>query len=190
MKFIIIVGPQAVGKMTVGHELEKITELKLFHNHLTIELVHPFFNYGTEAGSRLVKLFRHEMFEEFSKSEMYGVIFTFVWRFDEQVDWDYVEKISTIFETKGGEVYIVELQSDLDERIERNKSPHRLEHKATKRNIDWSEGHLKETAEKFRLNSFEGEIKKKNYIKINNTYLSASDTAKVIQERFGFRSLN
>lgn len=186
MKFIIIVGPQAVGKMTVGHELEKTTELKLFHNHLTIELVHPFFNYGTEAGSRLVKLFRHEMFEEFSKSDMYGVIFTFVWRFDEQMDWDYVEKISNIFESKGGEVYIVELQSDLDERIERNKSPHRLEHKATKRNIEWSEEHLKETTEKFRLNSFEGEIKKKNYIKVNNTQLSASDTAKVIQERFGF----
>jgi shikimate kinase len=32
MKFIIIFGPQAVGKMTVGHELEKTTKLKLFHN--------------------------------------------------------------------------------------------------------------------------------------------------------------
>ncbi|GAE48204.1 hypothetical protein JCM21738_5289 [Mesobacillus boroniphilus JCM 21738] len=39
MKFVLIFGPQAVGKMTVGHELEKITELKLFHNHMTIELV-------------------------------------------------------------------------------------------------------------------------------------------------------
>lgn len=33
MKFILITGPQAVGKMTVGQELEKITNLKLFHNH-------------------------------------------------------------------------------------------------------------------------------------------------------------
>jgi ATP-dependent protease Clp ATPase subunit len=31
MKFVLIFGPQAVGKMTVGQELEKITELKLFH---------------------------------------------------------------------------------------------------------------------------------------------------------------
>ncbi|MED3553043.1 hypothetical protein P4449_21750 [Cytobacillus praedii] len=38
MKFVLIFGPQAVGKMTVGQELEKITELKLFHNHMTIEL--------------------------------------------------------------------------------------------------------------------------------------------------------
>lgn len=186
MKFVIIVGPQAVGKMTVGHELEKTTELKLFHNHLTIELVNPFFDYSTEAGKRLVKLFRREMFEEFAKSDMYGVIFTFVWRFDVQVDWDYVEQMSNIFESKGGEVYIVELQADLEERLTRNKTPHRLEHKATKRNIKWSEEHLKSTAESNRLNSVDGEVKKKNYLKINNTQLSATDTAKIIQDHFNF----
>ena len=186
MKFIIIVGPQAVGKMTVGHELEKTTKLKLFHNHLTIELVNPFFDYSTEAGKRLVKLFRREMFEEFAKSDMYGVIFTFVWRFDVQVDWDYVEQMSNIFESKGGEVYIVELQADLEERLTRNITPHRLEHKATKRNIKWSEEHLKSTAESNRLNSVDGEVKKKNYIKINNTQLSAADTAKIIQDHFNF----
>ena len=184
MKFIIIVGPQAVGKMTVGHELEKITDLKLFHNHLTIELVHPFFDYGTEVGSRLVKSFRQQMFEEFAVSEMYGVIFTFVWRFDVQVDWDYVEKISQIFESKGAEVYIVELQADMDERLERNKSPHRLEHKPTKRDISWSEEHLKSVANKFRLNSIDGEIKKENYIKINNTHLTAAETAELIRKKF------
>ena len=183
-KFVLIVGPQAVGKMTVGHELEKITELKLFHNHVTIELVQPFFDYGTPAGNRLVKLFRREMFEEFAKSEMYGVIFTFVWRFDEEIDWNYVKETSAIFESKGAEVYLVELQADINERLERNKTDHRLAHKATKRNIEWSEAHLKETAGLFRLNSVDGEITKENYIKINNTNLSATKTAKLIQEKF------
>jgi shikimate kinase len=42
MKFVLIFGPQAVGKMTVGQELAKITGLKLFHNHMTIERVPPF----------------------------------------------------------------------------------------------------------------------------------------------------
>jgi hypothetical protein len=105
MKFIIIFGPQAVGKMTVGHELEKLTELKLFHNHMTIELVSPFFNYGTEAGKRLVSLFRQEIFEEVSKSNLDGLIFTYVWAFDLQSDWDYVDKICDIFESKGGVVF-------------------------------------------------------------------------------------
>lgn len=37
MKCVHLCGPQAVGKMTVGEELTQITELKLFHNHMTIE---------------------------------------------------------------------------------------------------------------------------------------------------------
>jgi hypothetical protein len=68
MKLVIIFGPQAVGKMTVGHELEKVSDLKLFHNHMTIELVQPFFNYGTAEGKRLVKLFRNEIFKDVANS--------------------------------------------------------------------------------------------------------------------------
>ena len=41
MKLVIIFGNLAVGKMTVGQELAKITNLKLFHNHMTIEPVIP-----------------------------------------------------------------------------------------------------------------------------------------------------
>ena len=39
MKLIFLIGDAAVGKMTVGQELMKITELRLFHNHMTIEPV-------------------------------------------------------------------------------------------------------------------------------------------------------
>lgn len=184
MKFILIFGPQAVGKMTVGHELEKITALKLFHNHMTIELVNPFFEYGTKEGNRLVNLFRHEIFETVAKSDMYGIIFTYVWALDLQEDWDYINRVCQLFESKGGTVYFVELEADLDERIERNKSSHRLEHKPSKRNVEWSEINLKRTMEKYRLNSFEGEIERENYLKINNTNLSAEETAKLIKEKF------
>jgi AAA domain len=184
MKFVLIVGPQAVGKMTVGQELEKITNLKLFHNHMTIELVNPFFEYGTKEGNRLVNLFRQEIFEEVSKSNLYGLIFTYVWAFDLQSDWEYVEKISNIFESKGGTVYFVELEADLEERVERNKSLNRLEHKPTKRNIEKSEMDLKSTFEKYRLNSYKGEIVKEHYIKINNTNLRAEEVAKIIKEKF------
>ena len=39
MKLVFIFGDGAVGKMTVGQELAKITELRLFHNHMSIEPV-------------------------------------------------------------------------------------------------------------------------------------------------------
>ena len=45
MNFYMLIGPQAVGKMTVGQELTKITNLKLFHNHMSIDLVSNFFSY-------------------------------------------------------------------------------------------------------------------------------------------------
>lgn len=184
MKLILIFGPQAVGKMTVGQELAKITDLKLFHNHMTIELVTPIFDYGTKEGQRLVTLFRREIFEAVAKSDLEGLIFTYVWAFDHSSDWEYINNVCQIFESNGGKVYFVELEADLNERIERNKSPHRLLHKPTKRNIEWSENNLKKSMEKYRLNSLEGEITKQEYIRINNTNKSAEVVAKVIKEKF------
>ncbi|MBJ7930773.1 MULTISPECIES: AAA family ATPase [Bacillus cereus group] len=184
MKFILIFGPQAVGKMTVGQELATLTGLKLFHNHMTIDLVSPIFDYSTKQAKRLVSLFRNEIFEEVSKSDLSGMIFTYVWAFDLQSDWDYIHHVVSIFELKGGTVYFVELEAELDERLERNKSPHRLEHKPKKRDIEWSENNLKETMKKHRLNSLHGEIEKEEYIKINNTYLSPKEVAEMIKEKF------
>ena len=184
VKLIILFGPQAVGKMTVGHELGKITDLKLFHNHMTIELVTPFFSYGSKPGKRLVNLFREEIFEEVSKSDLPGMIFTYVWAFDQADDWAYIERISEKFESRGAEVYYVELEADLEQRLERNKTPHRLEHKPSKRNTEWSEQELRKTLENHRLNSYDGEIQKDNYLRINNSAIHAEDVAKMIKEHF------
>lgn len=170
--------------MTVGQELEKITWLKLFHNHMTIELVSPLFNYGSKAGRKLVDLFRKKIFEEFAKSDQKGMVFTYVRAFDQKVDRKYVKNICNIFEKKGAKTYFVELEADIHERIARNKHPHRLAHKATKRNLERSEKDLKDSMEKYRLNSKKGEIKKKEYIRINNTNLSPEATAKKIQSKF------
>jgi hypothetical protein len=183
MKFVLIFGPQAVGKMTVGHELEKITELKLFHNHMTIELLAPLFGFNRQMWG-LVDQFRQDIFEAFASSDMYGLIFTYVWGFDLQSDWDYVDRICNIFTDKGSDIYFVELEADIEERLKRNKTLHRLEHKPTKRNIERSEHDLKTTMEQHRLNSHEGEITKKNYLRINNTNLSANEVAEIIKERF------
>ncbi|TCZ80953.1 shikimate kinase [Paenibacillus albiflavus] len=184
MKLIILFGPQAVGKMSVGQELAAITELKLFHNHMTIDLVSPFFSYSTPAGKRLVKLFRQGIFEEVAKSDLEGLIFTCVWEFDQQADWDYINHISTIFQDQGGEIYFVELEADVEVRLERNKSPNRLHHKPSKRNLAFSEQDLIETMEKHRLNSYEGEIDREHYTRINNTMISVAEVAYMIKERF------
>ena len=184
MKFVIIFGPQAVGKMTVGQALAEQTGLKLFHNHMTIDLVSPFFSYGTPEGRRLVQLFREELFHSVAKSELPGMIFTFVWAFNMEEDWAYVRHVTGIFEAQGADICYVELEAALDERLVRNTTENRLTHKPTKRDLVWSEGELRQTATIHRLNSREGELDVTNYMRIDNTNLDAAEVAKRIRERF------
>ncbi|MCQ4088400.1 shikimate kinase [Saccharibacillus sp. JS10] len=183
MKFVMIFGPQAVGKMTIGYELTKITELKLFHNHMTIELFHPLFGASSETW-RLTDLVRQEVFESFASSDQYGLIFTYVWGFDLQSDWDFVDQTCAIFEKQGAEIYFVELESPIEERLKRNTTAFRLEQKPTKRNVERSESDLIQTMNNHRLNSQEGEINRKNYLRINNADRSAEEVAKLIKTEF------
>ena len=71
-KFVLIIGPKAVGKMTVGQELEKITGLKLLHNHMTLDLVSKFFDFDNHRKklSEISDLFRFTLFEEVAKSDL------------------------------------------------------------------------------------------------------------------------
>lgn len=184
MKFILLTGPQAVGKMTIGHELEKITDLKLFHNHMSIELVLNFFDYGTPSFNRLSTLFREEIFKEVVSSNLKGLIFTYVWYFDNPKDGTYIQNLIKIFRDKGAEIYFVELEADLEERILRNKTEHRLKHKPSKNTEAGSNEKLRESLLKHRPNSIEGEIKEKNYLRINNTNLDPATVAKQIKDKF------
>ena len=181
MKFIILFGPLAVGKMTVGQELEKITNLKLFHNHMTIELVLPFFDMKSKTFRKLVDSFRIQMFKEIAKSNLEGVIFTYVWELDQKADDDFVHRVANIFERKNASVYYVELEANVEERLKRNKSFNRLKHKPSKKNFKASIEELLETDRKHTVNSKAGEFQGENYLKINNTKVSAKKAAKMIK---------
>lgn len=183
-KLVLIIGPQAVGKMTVGQELEKITELKFMHNHETLELPARLFGWGSESRQKLTSIFRNAIFEEMAKSDLEGLIFTYVFAFNLKEEWEWLEKTKKLFQNYNGELYIVELEAETAERLKRNKTENRLNNKPSKRNIAFTENEIIEDTQKYRLNSQEGEIKEKNYLKINNTNLSAEDVAKMIKEKF------
>ena len=187
MKFILITGPQAVGKMTVGQELIKITDLKLLHNHMTIEVVTKIFDFSKDIYRKLNESFRTQIFEEFAKSDQEGIIFTTTWDFDDQEEWNRIYGYIDIFKKYDAEIYIVELEADLEERLKRNKTENRLANKASKRDFEWSERDLLKAVKKYRLNSKQDEIKGYNYLRINNTNISAKDTAQMIKERFKFQ---
>ena len=184
MKLVIITGPHAVGKMTVGQELAKITGLKLFHNHMTIDCVSGLFENMPEERGRLTALFREEIFKAYAKSDEYGMIFTFMWAFDSRADWDYVQHVEDLFKAHGAEAYFVELEADYDLRIERNKTENRLLHKSTKRDIEKSEALFRRLEDKYRLNSLPGEVTKEHYLRINNTHMEPDKAARKIKEAF------
>ena len=184
MKLVIIFGPHAVGKMTVGKELAKITDLKLFHNHMTIDIVADLFENMPQERRRLTELFRNEIFKSFASSNEYGMIFTCMWALEKKDDWDYIDNLENMFKSNGAEVYYVELEADYDTRLQRNKTENRLLNKPSKRNIEKSEKLFKDIENRHRLNSYPGEIKKENYIKINNTHVSPENIAKIIKDRF------
>lgn len=181
MKLLFMIGNAAVGKMTVGQELMKITGLRLFHNHMTIEPVLEIFG---EFNGEAIRRFRQVVFEEFAKTDNYGMIFTYMWAFDQQSDWDYIEYVKSIFEPYGTEFYYVELVASKEARLERNISENRLKNKASKRDIETSNRRLLNDDSRYRLESRDGEIPFENYMKIDNTNLSPTETAKMIKERF------
>ncbi|MBM6616022.1 AAA family ATPase [Desemzia sp. RIT804] len=183
MDLIVIMGPQAVGKMTIGRELEKKIDAKLLHNHETIDLFANFLGYGNET-FRLSDQTRKELFRAFVRNETNvtdSIIFTVVAAFDLDEDIEFLKEISAIFAAGKGRVFLIELEADLETRLERNVGESRLKAKPSKRNLDFSRNELLTTHEKHRLNSLPNEVEEKiqhvNYLRINNTYLEPEEIA-------------
>lgn len=135
MKLVFILGDAAVGKMTVGQELMKITELRLFHNHMTIEPVIEIF--GRFDGKTISEM-RDVIFKNYAASDNYGMIFTMMMDFDLPSEWEYLEHVKSIFEPYGTDFYYVELIAPQEIRLKRNASENRLKNKPSKRDIETS----------------------------------------------------
>lgn len=183
MKVLFLFGNAAVGKMTVGQELMKITRLRLCHNHMTIEPVIEIFG---KYDGKIIERLREVIFEEYARSDNYGIIFTYMWDFNSRDDWNYTDHVRSIFEPYGAEFYYVELVASQEIRLQRNVTENRLRNKASKRDIEASNKRLIDADKKYRLESYDGEIPYENYMKINNTNIEATDVAKMIKERFKF----
>ena len=182
MKLVFLIGSGAVGKMTVGQELMKLTGLRLFHNHMTIEPVIALFgNYN----GKVVNGIREIIFREFAASDQPGMIFTYMWAFDQQQDWDYIEHVKDIFAPYGTEFYYVELVAPQAIRLARNATENRIMNKPSKADVEASNERLKQEDAQYRLVSHEGEIPFDNYLRIDNSSLSPEEAARIIRDTFG-----
>ena len=181
MKLVFLIGDAAVGKMTVGQELMKQTGLRLFHNHMMIEPVIEIF--GSFNG-QVTQQLRDVIFREFAKSDNEGMIFTYMWAFDMQSDWDYVAHVADIFRQQGSEIYYVELIASQEIRLQRNETENRLRHKPSKRDLAASRARVLRDDADYRCISNPGEIPFENYLRIDNSDLSPEAAAAIIREYF------
>ena len=184
MKLVFIFGALAAGKMTTGQELMKITDLRLFHNHMSLDFIMEIFGDNFTANWNTVLKLREFVFEEFAKSDNYGLIFTYSMGFDKQFNWDRINHICDIFKQMNADIYYVELVAPQEIRLQRNGTENRLHHKPSKHNIEESNQELIDWDIKYRCVSNEGEITLDNYMKIDNSNLPADIFAKMIKEKF------
>ena len=179
MKYVLIHGGIAVGKMTVAQELAKITDLKLFHSHMAVEPIIEIFG---EFNADVIVKYMNLICGEFAKTDNYGLITTGAWNLDDSNN--AIHDIFEIFKRVGAEIYCVELVASQEVRLERNMTENRLLHKPSMRDVAASRQRLLDIDSQRRYESREGEIPY-NHIKIDNTNLAPDVVARMVKEKFG-----
>lgn len=182
MSFVIICGPQAVGKMTVGRALEAAGCGTLLYNHQTIDLFAQFLGYNPVSFT-LSEETRFRLFRAFAENPETNVtknlLFTVLLDFNSGDDWQFLQEACSIFLAKGEQVYCLELTAQVQERLVRNVQADRLAAKPSKRDLAASRKDLLDSMENYRLNSRQGEFTEKlpavAHLLVDNTQLTPQD---------------
>ena len=171
--------------MTVGRAVAARSDFRLFHNHATIEPLLDVFDYGTPPFMTLMAEWRSRVVEE---AAAFGtdLVFTFVWGLEIEADAAGMAALIAPYADAGAEVAFVELVADLDTRLERNRTEHRLAEKKSKRDVDWSDGNLREL-ERHVMNTVgaartpaQDVLDRHPHLVLDNSELSADDAADLI----------
>ncbi len=174
MNLIFIYGPPAAGKLTVAKELAKATNYKIFHNHLTVDLIRSILNGGTQTFFDLNAKIRIEMFEVAAKENVTGVIFTFCYSHPE--DDKFVKDAKKIIEKHNGKIHFVQLYCENSELKKRVKGISRKDFKKIKT--------IKKLNMTLKKWDFLTPIPFTNNLRIDNTNLSAKQVAKKIKTHY------
>lgn len=184
---IVVFGPEASGKMSVGQELKKFGFHLLF-NHQVIDLVGTIYN---EENIGTIWNFQQkhiDLIEQLYSSFLYSAIddeenlvFTITWNFNNDNMKNYFLVLQKYAKARNQKVVFVELYSTLEERLRRNKTPNRLEHKVCKRDVESSDHDLIENTKFTRLNSEKGEMDVfEHYLFFDNTNIPPCEVTQSI----------
>lgn len=179
MTLVFIYGPPAVGKLTVANALSKLTGYRVFHNHLTIDLVGAIFDWGQGPFFGLVDRYRVELIEAAAKASIPGLIFTFVYAKDHDIA--FVESVVSAVERHGGRICFVRLSCERRELLRRVRAASRRQFRKMKQ-----VKRLREWLDRYELSS---NVPYPNNLVIDNTKLGPRKAAQMITSHFALPRL-
>lgn len=173
-KVIFIYGAPAAGKLTTARALSGITGFKVFHNHLSTDLVRSIFERGHVVGDMMIVKLRFEMLELAVKENVSGIILTgvyahnFIYANGKSDDW-YVTKLEEIAESAGGEFYGIQLVTSKETLLKRVVQTDRQQ---------WKKIHSTDVLEQaLQKHDHSRPAPLKNNLIIDNTNMSAKEVA-------------
>jgi hypothetical protein len=125
MKLLLLYGPPAVGKLTIAKEIARLTGFKVFHAHLTVDLVASILPRGTPSYRKLLWDIRYAVFAEAVRAHIDGLIFTMVYGRDRE---PFIARCVDIVERFGGEVCFVRLYCPVETLRQRVVGEDRKQH--------------------------------------------------------------
>src|SRR5882724_12388632 len=106
-------GLTGVGKLAVARKLAKLTGLRIFHNHLAVDLVESVFEFDIPPFVELREKVWLDVFSRAVAANLDGLIITFA--FDRTVRGGFIENTREVIESPGGEVLFVGLRCSTEE---------------------------------------------------------------------------
>jgi hypothetical protein len=174
MKLIFIHGAAAVGKLTVARELAALTGLRLFHNHLTVDLVSAVFEFGSPPFIALREKIWLSVFRAAAGRDV-SLIFTF--NPERTVRECFIQDTIAAVESGGGQVVFVELTCTPDELERRIESPSRS---------DFGKLRSLELYRKLKAaGAFDFPTLPDSGLSLDTTEISPKETARLIGESLG-----
>lgn len=140
MKFILLYGPPAVGKLTIANLLSKRTGITLFHNHMILNVISELFGYEHPARKVLEYEFRLRIIEEAAKASKDLIVTT------GGVGPEYFDRFREFIETvekHGGEICIIRLTAPKEIILERVAHESRKQQKKLSSIEEWKENFKK-----------------------------------------------